>query len=51
MVLGSTLASVPFLGTEFMPQLDEGSMLIETRRLPSTSLPEGMSIAQEIEAR
>jgi cobalt-zinc-cadmium resistance protein CzcA len=44
-----SLASVPFLGTEFMPKLDEGSMLIETRRLPSTSLPQGMTIAQEVE--
>jgi cobalt-zinc-cadmium resistance protein CzcA len=48
-LLVAALSSVPFLGTEFMPKLDEGSMLIETRRLPSTSLPEGMSIAQEIE--
>ena len=44
-----SLGSVPFLGTEFMPKLDEGSMLIETRRLPSTSLPQGMSIAKEVE--
>jgi cobalt-zinc-cadmium resistance protein CzcA len=43
------LASVPYLGTEFMPKLAEGSMLIETRRLPSTSLPQGMSIALEVE--
>ncbi len=43
------LGSLPFLGTEFMPKLDEGSMLIETRRLPSTSLPQGMAIAKEIE--
>lgn len=48
-VLAVSLASVPFLGTEFMPKLDEGSMLIETRRLPSTSLPQGMEIAKEIE--
>ena len=48
-LLAATLASVPFLGTEFMPQLDEGSLLIETRRLPSTSLPQGMAIAEEIE--
>ncbi len=45
----AALSSVPFLGTEFMPKLDEGSMLIETRRLPSTSLPQGMSIAREVE--
>ena len=48
-LLAIALASVPFLGTEFMPKLDEGSMLIETRRLPSTSLPQGMSIAHEVE--
>jgi len=48
-VLLVSLASVPFLGTEFMPKLDEGSMLIETRRLPSTSLPQGMEIAREVE--
>ena len=49
LLLVVSLASVPFLGTEFMPKLDEGSMLIETRRLPSTSLPQGMAIAREVE--
>ncbi|HET9467960.1 MAG TPA: efflux RND transporter permease subunit, partial [Vicinamibacterales bacterium] len=48
-LLVAALSSVPYLGTEFMPKLDEGSMLIETRRLPSTSLPQGMAIASEIE--
>lgn len=48
-LLVASLASVPFLGTEFMPELDEGSLLIETRRLPSTSLPQGMNIAREVE--
>ena len=48
-LLAVALGSVPFLGTEFMPKLDEGSMLIETRRLPSTSLPQGMAIAKEVE--
>ena len=48
-LLAVSLGSVPFLGTEFMPKLDEGSLLIETRRLPSTSLPQGMSIAKEVE--
>jgi heavy metal efflux system protein len=47
--LGVALASVPYLGTEFMPRLDEGSLLIETRRLPSTSLPQGMAIAKDVE--
>lgn len=49
LILAGALASIPFLGSEFMPQLDEGSLLIETRRLPSTSLPQGMAIAKEIE--
>ena len=49
LLLAVALGSVPFLGTEFMPKLDEGSMLIETRRLPSTSLPQGMAIAKEVE--
>jgi len=49
LVLSATLASIPYLGTEFMPQLDEGSLLIETRRLPSASLPQGMAIAQDVE--
>src|SRR6266508_1963319 len=48
-VLALALASVPYLGTEFMPKLDEGSLLIETRRLPSTSLPQGMAIAKDVE--
>ncbi|MEO7683272.1 MAG: CusA/CzcA family heavy metal efflux RND transporter, partial [Gemmatimonadaceae bacterium] len=48
-VLALTLASIPFLGTEFMPKLDEGSLLIETRRLPSTALAEGAAISTDIE--
>ncbi len=49
LALAVALGSVPYLGTEFMPRLDEGSILIETRRLPSTSLPQGMAIAREVE--
>jgi len=48
-LLAVALGSVPFLGSEFMPKLDEGSMLIETRRIPSTSLPQGISISEEVE--
>lgn len=43
------LASVPFLGTEFMPKLDEGYMLIETRRAPSVSLPGGIGVSEDVE--
>jgi heavy metal efflux system protein len=44
------LASVPFLGTEFMPKLDEGSILIETRKLPSVSLDESIDLSTRVEA-
>ena len=48
-ILALALASLPFIGTEFMPKLDEGSLLIETRRIPSTSLPEGIAISNDVE--
>jgi cobalt-zinc-cadmium resistance protein CzcA len=43
------VASLPFMGTEFMPELDEGALLIETRRLPSVSLRESVEMATEVE--
>ncbi len=48
-VVTAAIASVPFLGTEFMPRLDEGSILIETRKLPSVSLPESVAISTRVE--
>ena len=44
------LGSLPFIGTEFMPKLDEGSILIETRKLPSVSLPESVAISTRVES-
>ena len=43
------LGSLSFLGTEFMPRLDEGSLLITTRKLPGISLPESVAISGRIE--
>ena len=48
-VLAIALASVPFLGTEFMPKLDEGYLLIESRRIPSVSLAQGVAISGDVE--
>lgn len=48
-VLLVALGSLLFIGTEFMPKLDEGSILIETRKLPGISLPESVSISNRIE--
>jgi cobalt-zinc-cadmium resistance protein CzcA len=44
------IASVPWLGTEFMPRLDEGAILIETRKLPSVSIGESADISTRLEA-
>ncbi len=43
------IGSLAFIGTEFMPRLDEGSILIETRKLPSVSLTESIEISQRVE--
>ncbi len=43
------LGSLKFIGTEFMPTLDEGSMVVTSKRLPGISLSESISIGQEIE--
>lgn len=48
-IVAAALGSMPFLGTEFMPKLDEGALLIETRRLPSVSLTESVNIATMVE--
>ena len=48
-VVTAALASVPFLGTEFMPKLDEGAILIETRKLPSVSLQQSVDLSTRVE--
>ncbi len=37
------------LGREFMPRLDEGSVLVQARRLPSTALGDGVEYSLAIE--
>jgi cobalt-zinc-cadmium resistance protein CzcA len=49
-VLAIALGSLTFIGTEFMPRLDEGSILIETRKLPGVSLTDSVAISKRIEA-
>lgn len=41
--------SLTRIGSEFMPKLDEGSILINTRRLPSISLDEANRLSTEAE--
>jgi heavy metal efflux system protein len=44
------LASIPFLGTEFVPKLDEGDILVEIKNVPSISLQAAIEVATHCEA-
>ncbi len=48
LLLAGSLALFPFLGTSFIPELKEGSIVTGINRMPSTSLEE--SVAMEMEA-
>jgi cobalt-zinc-cadmium resistance protein CzcA len=48
-VLAIAVGSLFFIGTEFMPKLDEGSILIETRKLPGVSLTDSVEISKRVE--
>jgi cobalt-zinc-cadmium resistance protein CzcA len=41
--------SLTQIGTEFMPRLDEGSILITSKKLPEVSLRESVAMQQDIE--
>lgn len=41
-LFAASASVVPFLGGEFIPRLDEGSILVTTFRLPGTSLTESL---------
>lgn len=43
------LGSLKFIGTEFMPKLDEGSLVITSKKLPGISLTESVRIGNQIE--
>ena len=45
----ASLISLKFIGTEFMPKLDEGSMIVTSKRLPGISLTESIAIGNRIE--
>ena len=49
-MLGGSLSLVPSLGSEFMPELDEGAILLRSVKLPSISLEESRGVALRIEA-
>ncbi|MEY4608810.1 MAG: hypothetical protein RL625_1027, partial [Gemmatimonadota bacterium] len=45
------VGSFAWIGTEFMPKLDEGNILITTRRLPSIALAEATRLSGVVERR
>ncbi len=51
MAFAASMALVPSLGTEFMPTLEEGSILIGVTMAPSTSLEKGTEIIQSLERK
>ncbi len=42
-------ALVPFIGTEFLPSLDEGAVTIQVTRLPSISLAQSLDLETRLE--
>ncbi len=48
-LLAGSLALFPFLGKEFMPQLQEGAIMFRITAIPSTSLDESIRVAREVD--
>ena len=48
-LLAVALGSVPYLGTEFMPRLDEGAILIQTKALPGINLPASVQASNRVQ--
>ena len=49
LALGGAFALVPRIGTEFLPALDEGSIAVQTFRIPSISLPQSLALQGKAE--
>ena len=47
--LGGAFALVPRIGTEFLPALDEGSIAVQTFRIPSISMTESLALQGKAE--
>jgi cobalt-zinc-cadmium resistance protein CzcA len=51
MLFAGTLALVPFLGTEFVPELEEGTLNIRVTLAPSSSLETSLRVSKKLEAQ
>ncbi|MDE0006412.1 MAG: CusA/CzcA family heavy metal efflux RND transporter [Rhodospirillaceae bacterium] len=50
LLLGA-LSMTPWLGTEFVPELEEGSLNIRVTLAPSSNMDTGLAVAEQLEAR
>ena len=50
-LLAGSVVLIPFIGTEFMPALDEGALAINVVRLPNASLDGSVKVAAFMEKR
>jgi len=51
LVLVFSFGLLPFMGAEFLPELDEGSILIEVKRLPSVALSESVAKGNDLQKK
>lgn len=49
LLLVLSLSALPFIGTEFIPILEEGSIQVRVTNIPSASLDEAISVAKKAE--
>ena len=50
-LFATSIALVPFLGTEFVPELEEGTLNIRVTLAPSASLDTSLQVAKKLEAQ
>ncbi|WP_051670522.1 efflux RND transporter permease subunit [Bryobacter aggregatus] len=49
LVLSGAFTSIAFLGSEFMPRLDEGMIVVQTKKLPGISVPLSVDASRQVE--
>ena len=49
--LAASIVTIPYLGTEFVPELDEGTMAVRVTMNPSISIEESKAIASRLERK
>jgi CzcA family heavy metal efflux pump len=50
-LLAAAIATIPFLGGEFLPEFNEGNLIIHMTALPGTSLEESMRVGAIVQSK